>query len=87
MTAAAPTARGNITRATLNFVRRHPDLPLRYRRMALKKAAGRARLWAQRHGAPGGPWPYIWQHALARMPLPFDHARRIEECLRAFEDA
>ena len=85
LSASAKRELANITRATLNFVRRHPDLPMRYRRMALKKAAGRARLWAQRHGAPGGPWPYIWRHALAQIPLPVDHARRIEECLRAFE--
>lgn len=86
LSASAKRELANITRATLNFVRRHPDLPVRYRRMALKKAAGRARLWAQRHGAPGGVWPYIWRHALAQMPLPFDHARGIEECLRAYED-
>lgn len=86
LSASAKRELANITKATLNFVRRHPDLPLRYRRMAHRKAAGRARLWAQRHGAPGGPWPYIWQHALAQIPLPFDHARRIEACLRAFED-
>ncbi|MCX7354434.1 MAG: glycosyltransferase [Alphaproteobacteria bacterium] len=84
LSASAKRELANITRATLNFVRRHPDLPMRYRRMALKKAAGRARLWAQRHGAPGGPWPYVWRHVLAQMPLPVDHARGIEECLRAF---
>lgn len=87
LSASARRELANITKATLNFVRRHPDLPLRYRRMALKKAAGRARLWAQRHGAPGGVWPYVWRHALAQMPLPIDHARSIAECLRAFEDA
>lgn len=86
LSASSKRELANITRATLNFVRRHPDLPLRYRRMALKRAAGRARLWAQRHGAPGGPWPYVWRHALAYMPLPTDHARRIEESLRAFEE-
>ena len=87
LSASAKRELANITKATLNFVRRHPDLPMRYRRMALKKAAGRARLWARRHGAPDGPWPYIWRHALAQMPLPIDHARGIEKCLRAFEDA
>jgi len=86
LSASAKRELANITKATLNFVRRHPDLPLRYRRMALKKAAGRAKLWARRHGAPGGPWPYVWRHALAQIPLPIDHARGIEECLRAFED-
>ncbi|MGE0095511.1 MAG: glycosyltransferase family 2 protein [Alphaproteobacteria bacterium] len=86
LSASAKRELANITKATLNFVRRHPNLPMRYRRIALKKAAGRARLWAQRHGASGGPWPYIWHHALAQMPLPVDHARGIEECLRAFEE-
>lgn len=87
LSASAKRELANITKATLNFIRRHPDLPMRYRRMALRKATGRARLWAQRHGAPGGPWPYIWRRMLAQMPLPIDHARGIEECLRAFEDA
>ena len=87
LSASAKRELANITKATLNFVRRHPDLPLRYRRMALKKAAGRAKLWARRHGAPGGSWPYVWRHALAQIPLPIDHARHIGKCLRAFEDA
>ncbi len=87
LSASAKRELANITKATLNFVRRHPDLPLRYRRMALKKAAGRAKLWARRHGAPGGSWPYVWRHALAQMPLPLNHVQHIEKCLRAFEDA
>lgn len=87
LSASAKRELANITKATLNFVRRHPNLPLRYRRMALKKAAGRAKLWARRHGAPGGSWPYVWRHALAQMPLPLNHMQHIEKCLRAFEDA
>jgi glycosyltransferase involved in cell wall biosynthesis len=87
LSASAQRELANITRATLNFVRAHPDLPLRYRRLALKKAASRARLWAQRHGAPGGLLPYLWRELMARAPLPLNHAARIEDCLRAFDGA
>lgn len=85
LSASARRELKNISLATLRFLRRHPDLPARYRRLALRKAAGRARLWAQRHGAPGGVWPYVWKDCLARLPLPCDYERRIEQSLRAFE--
>lgn len=86
LSASSKRELANITRATLNFVRRHPDLPPRYRRLALKKATARARLWAQRHGAAGGIWPYLWRDVLARLPVPQDHARGIERALQAFGD-
>lgn len=75
----------NITRATLHFLQAHPEIPARYKRIALQKAAGRAKSWARRRGAPDGALPYWWEFALSFLPLPLDHARHMERCLAAFD--
>ncbi len=67
------------------FLADHPELPARYARLALQRAAGRAEKWVRREGGGEAPaWPY--QGLRLRGYLPFGNpAARLFDTLKAFE--
>jgi len=59
----------DINRTLFNFVSEHPTLPARYRRLAMRRAAGRAWKWARRHRGAGPFSKAFMVHAVSRLPI------------------
>ncbi len=70
--------------ALARFIEQTPDLSPQLRRLALRRAAGRAAKWARREGGQRLPLRYLALDAAARLGLPIDHARAIRATLDAF---
>lgn len=70
--------------ALARFIEQTPGLSLPLRRLALRRAAGRAAKWARREGGKRLPLRYLALDAAARLGLPIDHARAIRSTLPAF---
>lgn len=66
------------------FLRDHPDLPRKLRRIALRRAAGRAWHWARRREGAGPASRFFWLYALSLLPLPLPEAKLIGASLAAF---
>lgn len=74
----------DVTMALGHFVERHPELSPRERAFAVQRAAGRAMLWARRHGHVGDALRYAAITAAARLGVVRDPARTILGCCEAF---
>lgn len=70
-----------VTRAVGHFLADHPDIDPKVRRFALRRAAGRAWLYARRHGG-GSRW--MWYKLRAYLPMR-DAAGFIARCAEAFD--
>lgn len=70
--------------ALARFIEQTPELSPQLRRLALRRAAGRAAKWARREGGQRLPLRYLALDAAARLGLPIDHARAIRATLSAF---
>jgi glycosyltransferase involved in cell wall biosynthesis len=70
--------------ALARFIEQNPGVPLHLRRLALRRAAGRAAKWARREGGHRLPLRYLALDVVARIGLPIDHARAIRATLPAF---
>jgi glycosyltransferase involved in cell wall biosynthesis len=70
--------------ALARFLEQTPGLPTALRRLALRRAAGRAAKWARREGGRRLPLRYLALDLAARMGLPLDHAAAIRATLPAF---
>ncbi len=71
--------------ALARFIEQSPELSRQLRRLALRRAAGRAAKWARREGGQRLPLRYLALDVAARIGLPIDHARAIRATLAAFE--
>jgi glycosyltransferase involved in cell wall biosynthesis len=69
--------------ALLNLLADNPDLAKSHRRLAFRRAAGRAWHWARREGGAGWTSKFAWLNWLSYLPLPIEH----ERCIRATLDA
>ncbi len=71
--------------ATLHyFLRDHPDLDGRYRRQALRRAAGRAHKWARRVEGQGLVNPWFWLHLRSYLPVSGNATRLVGRTRAAF---
>ncbi|MBM3548475.1 MAG: glycosyltransferase family 2 protein [Alphaproteobacteria bacterium] len=70
--------------ALARFIEQNPGISARLRRLALRRAAGRAAKWARREGGHRLPLRYLLLDVAARIGLPIDHARAIRATLSAF---
>lgn len=70
--------------ALARFIEQNQGVPPRLRRIALRRAAGRAAKWARREGGQRLPLRYLALDVAARLGLPIDHARAIRATLPAF---
>ena len=70
--------------ALARFIEQSPDMPGQLRRLALRRAAGRAAKWARREGGRVLPLRYMLLDLAARLGLPLDHAAAIRSTLPAF---
>lgn len=70
LSADAAQALHDSNRALAFFLAEHPDLPLRYRRQAARRAMGRAWKWAWRREGAGFLSPCFWAYAASLLPLP-----------------
>ena len=59
----------DMNRALYNFVSADPGMPARYRRLAMRRAAGRAWKWARRHRGAGIVSRPFFVHAASRLPI------------------
>lgn len=73
-----------VTRALGNFLSDHPDLDPATRRFAIRRAAGRAWLYARRHRGGGARW--LWYKLRAGLPMR-DAAGFVARCAEAFDKA
>ncbi len=73
-----------ITLALGYFLADQSDLPVRLKRLAARRAAGRAWLWRRRHLGEGPLSPWSFRRLIAWLP-PRDVARFVLECAKAFE--
>lgn len=60
----------DVNRALYNFVTAAPDLPARYKCLAMRRAAGRAWNWSRRHRGAGLFSLAFRTHLVSRLPLP-----------------
>jgi glycosyltransferase involved in cell wall biosynthesis len=74
----------DVTMALGHFVERHPELSARERAYAVRRAAGRAMLWAKRHGDVGAALRFAALSTAARLGAVRDPARAILGCCDAF---
>jgi len=63
----------------------HPELPLRYRRMAFRRIAGRAYKWARREEGLTRPSIYSWLFLRSYVPWLCDIPRALQRSMTAFE--
>ena len=70
--------------ALARFIEQTPGLSSGLRRLALRRAAGRAAKWARREGGQRLPLRYLALDLAARIGLPLDHASAIRATLPAF---
>ncbi len=70
--------------ALARFIEQTPSLSSGLRRLALRRAAGRASKWARREGGQWLPLRYLALDLAARIGLPLDHASAIRATLPAF---
>ena len=70
--------------ALARFLEQNPELAPGLRRLALRRAAGRAAKWARREGGHRLPLRYLALDLAARIGLPLDHASAIRATLPAF---
>jgi len=70
-----------VTRAVGHFLADHPDLAPGLRRFALRRVAGRAWLYARRHG---GDRRFLWYKLRAYLPMR-DAAGFVARCAAAFD--
>ncbi len=72
----------NVNLALAQFLRAHPQTPVRWQRLAAHKALSRARNWSRRHGQRTAPW---WRLLLANGVGVGEPAALIERSLAAFD--
>lgn len=70
--------------ALARFLEQNPELAPALRRLALRRAAGRAAKWARREGGLRLPLRYLALDLAARIGFPLDHASAIRATLPAF---
>ena len=70
--------------ALARFLEQNPELAPGLRRLALRRAAGRAAKWARREGGQRLPLRYLALDLAARIGFPLDHASAIRSTLPAF---
>lgn len=74
----------DLTASQHNFIKAHPRLPNRYKKIAAKRCMGRAWKWAQRmHNAPVGS-KYFWLYAANRLKLPLSPAWQLQQAQQVF---
>jgi len=74
----------DVNAALMYFIGDYPDLPARIRRMALRRAAGRAWKFARRHGDVTFISQCFLDSLLSRVPNFFDEVRFISRTCEAF---
>ena len=66
------------------FLKDHPELPQEIKRLAFRRAAGRAWKWAKREEGRGVASPYFWLNAWSYAPLGCDFMRGVGRTMDAF---
>lgn len=66
------------------FLRDNPGLPARLKRLAFRRAAGRAWKWASREEGRGVASAYFWLNVWSYAPFECDFARAVGATLKAF---
>jgi hypothetical protein len=75
-----------VTLACANLVRDHLELSREIKRLACRRAAGRAWRWQNRHCQAGLLSPWFARYLLSFLPAQADPAAFIEACATAFAD-